>query len=236
MKPFLSWEWLLKWSLALIILFFTAQAILSNQLETWLHPETFAASKAQRMDKKVASTLRAVAFLGGFKVLAGHLFWIKVIQYYGDAENSITRYAKLYDYCVLASDLNPRFVSIYTYGAAALAFHLKRVDEATQLLEKGIKANPDAPRLKFLLAAIGFQNTDRYDLIIPALREEAGRPDAPTLLVNILANTYEKVGRFQEAIRLWQKVLREAATDEQRIVAGQKLQGLYILTKENKKP
>lgn len=186
------------------------------------------------MDKRVASTLRAVAYVTGTKVLVGHLFWIGVIQYYGNDDNAATRWAKLYDYCCLASDLNPRFISIYTFGANALAFHLKRYGQAAELLEKGIKANPQAVRLKYLLAAIGFQSVDRSDLIIPVLEEEASRPDAPPMLVNILANTYEKVGRYQDAIRVWQRQLKEGETDEQKIVAGQKLQEIYAILKRQK--
>lgn len=185
------------------------------------------------MDKNITSTLRAVALVTGNKVLVGHVFWIQVIQYYGDDDNAATRFAKLYDYCCLASDLNPQFISIYTFGANALAFHLKRYDQAAKLLEKGIKANPRAQRLKYLLAAIGYENSDKADLnsIILVLEEEASRPDAPPAMVNILANTYQKAGRYLEAVRVWQKLLKEGETDEQRIVAGQKLQELYAILK-----
>jgi pentatricopeptide repeat protein len=104
------------------------------------------------------------------------------------------------------------------------------MDEAARLLEKGIRANPHAERLKYILAAILYQNTERAASIIPVLEEEAGRPDAPQMLVNILANTYKKVGRYQDAIRVWKKILQTGETDEQRIVAAHKLQELYSLT------
>jgi len=226
--------WALRWGPWLIPSFFILQAFFSARLGDWVHPTSFEASPVERMDKRVASTLRAVAYLTGTKVLVGHLFWIGVIQYYGDDENAGTRWAKLYDYCCLASDLNPRFISIYTFGANALAFHLKRYDQAAQLLAKGIKANPEAVRLKYLLAAIGYQTADRSDLMIPVLEEEASRPDAPPMMVNILANTYEKVGRYEDAIRVWQKQLKEGDTDEKRIVAGQKLQEIYAILKSRK--
>ncbi len=226
--------WVLQWAPWLIPVLFVLQAFFSSRLENWIHPTSFEASPVQRMDKRVASTLRAVAYVTGNKVLVGHLFWIGVIQYYGNDDNAGTRWAKLYDYCCLASDLNPQFISIYTFGANALAFHLKRYDQAAQLLAKGIKANPEAIRLKYLLAAIGFQSSDRVDLMIPVLEEEASRPDAPPLLVNILANTYEKMGRYEDAIQIWKKQLKEGDTDEKRIVAGQKLQEIYAILKSGK--
>lgn len=234
MKATLSNGWALKWAPWLIPLFFILQAFFSSRLGNWVHPTSFEASPVRRMDKRLASTLRAVAYVTGTKVLVGHLFWIGVIQYYGDDDNASARWAKLYDYCCLASDLNPQFISIYTFGANALAFHLKRYDQAAELLEKGIKANPEAVRLKYLLAAIGFQSSDRSDLMIPVLEEEAGRPDAPPMMLNILANTYEKVGRYQDAIQIWKKQLKEGDTDEKRIVAAQKLQELYAVLKSGK--
>ena len=229
------YERFLKAAPLLILVLFLAQAYFSSRLRDWVHPTAYEAGTVERMDKKVISAARAVAFLTGTKVLVGHVFWIKLLLYYGNDENSATRWAKLYDYCSLATDLNPGFISAYTFGASALAFHLQRIDEAARLLEKGIKANPDAQRLKFLLAAIGYQYSDRSDLVIPALEEEAGRPDAPPEMINILANTYQKVGRYQDAIRVWQGLLKNGETDEQRIVAGQKLQELYGILKKGKR-
>jgi pentatricopeptide repeat protein len=234
-KPVTLYARFLKWAPGLMVVAFLTQALLSLHLDTWVHPEPFEVSGIpQKMDQRVSSTLRAVAFLTGYKVLTGHVFWIKVIQYYADADNAGTRWSKLYDYCSLASDLNPQFISIYTFGAAALAFHLKRIDEAAELLEKGIKSNPHAERLKFLLAAILYQHTEKAEILIPVLEEEAGRPDAPPMLVNILANTYKKVGRYQDAIRIWKKMLQTGETDEQKIEAAQKLQELYSITKDVK--
>lgn len=232
MKTSSLYDRILNWAPGLIMVVFLTQAFLSFRLESWVHPESFEVGGVYRkMDQRVSSTLRAVAFLSGYKVLVGHVFWIQVIQYYGDSDNAATRFSKLYDYCSLASDLNPQFISIYTFGAAALAFHLKRIDEATRLLEKGIKSNPHAERLKFLLAAILYQHTEKEEDLIPVLEEEAGRPDAPPMLVNILANTYKKVGRYQDAIRVWKKILQTGETDMQRITAAQKLQELYLITK-----
>lgn len=234
MKTQSLYQWFLRAAPVLVLVCFLAQAVLSTRLSVWLHPDSFEVASVQRMDKRVASTLRAVAFLSGFRVLVGHAFWIQVIQYYGDSGNSVTRYANLYDYCSLASDLNPRFIPIYTYGAAALSLHLKRFDEAERLLQKGIQSNPHESRLQLMLAAIVYQHTENYEKVIPALELQIIRGDAPVMLANMLANTYQKVGRFQDAVRLWQKILRESESDEKRIEAARKLQELYAIMKAKK--
>lgn len=222
----------MRWAPVFLVAAFLVQAVLSQRLQSWVHPVAFDAGQVQHMDKKTASTVRALAFLGGFKVLVGHLFWIQVIQYYGDIDNSLDRYSKLFDYCNLASDLNPQFVPIYTYGAAALAFHLKRIGQAEELLQKGVTNNPKENRLKFMMAAILYQHAENYEKVIPFLEAQIERGDAPDMLVNILANTYMKASKYGDAIRLWKKILRNSDTDQQKIEAGEKLQELYITIKK----
>ena len=224
----------LKLAPGLILATFLAQAYLSRGLQRWLHPEPLEVTQTYRMDKKVASVLRATACLSGFKVLVGHAFWIKVLQYYGDATNSADRYSKLYDYCSLASDLNPRFTAPYTLGGAALMFHLKRMDEAIKLLAKGINSNPQDVSLKLMMASIAYQNSEQYDKVVPILEAEILRGDAPFMMINILANAYEKAGRYQDSARLWQKILKETDKDDVRIQAAQKLQALQEHLKSGK--
>lgn len=134
-------DWVRNWYriIPLLVGLFLFQAFLSQRLGHWVHPVPYEASQSQQMDQRISSTLRAGALLAGWKVLIGHIFWIGVIQYYGDADNAQDHFSELYDYCRLASDLNPQFISIYTYGATALAFHLKRIDQAAALLEKVLK-------------------------------------------------------------------------------------------------
>ena len=209
-----------------------AQIFFSTLLGAWVHPTPFS---AEPLGKDVPSALRAVGYLTGFKLLVGHLFWIRVIQYYGNSDNASTRYANLYGYCSLASDLNPNFTPIYSFGAAALSFHLKRPVEAANLLKKGILANPKEKSLQLLLAAIGYKNKEQYDKVIPFLEAQIARGDAPEMLVNILANTYAEVGRTQDAIALWQKILKASDSQEEQIVAAQKLKLLYPLLHANPK-
>ena len=224
-----------RWRFALVLLFlvFLVQAWLCSRLDGWIHPQPFKNPQPHMavVDKSVVSTLRAVAFLSGYKVLIGHLFWIQVVQYYADADNSVDHFSKLYDYCSLASDLNPCFVPIYTYGASALAFQLKRMDQAERLLQKGILSNPNNNDLKLLYASIAYENTQQFDKLIPFLEIQINRGNAPTVLYHILANTYQKVGRTGEAIALWKRILKESDSDSQRIEAAYYLQQLYRIQK-----
>ena len=116
-----------------------------------------------------------------------------------------------------------------------MAFHLRRMDEAIRLLQKGINSNPKDQRLKLMLAAVSYQDSGEFDKAIPFLEAQIDQGDAPYMLITILANVYEKVGRYGDAIKLWQKILRESDQQEPRIRAGLKLQELYGLEKSGKK-
>ena len=214
------------WRFHLLLVSFVVQGFLAHRLDPWAKPSSVALSLAGGAPR-FGSTVRAAADLTGLRVLVGHVFWFRIIQYYGDSENARDRYSRLFTYCSLAADLNPYYVPTYPFGAAPLAFHVHRPDEAIQLLERGIRANPKAVRLKLLLAAIGYQNRSEWDKVIPLLESQIGAGGAPTMLVNILANTYRSAGRYEDAIRLWRGIQKNASTDEERITSAQKLQELY---------
>lgn len=223
----------LKLRLALTVVFFALQVFLSGKLDQWVHPEPFESSQTGQLDQKIVSSLRAAALLSGYKVLVGHVFWIRVIQYYGDGSNGADHYAKLYDYCRLASDLNPQFLPVYTYGAAVLAYQQNRMNEGVELLRKGILANPTANSLKLMLAAMTYHNSQDYAKEIPFLEIQIAQGNAPTMLVNILANTYTKAGRTEDAIRLWRQILQTTDSDVQKYEAAQRLKELYGIEKKN---
>ena len=86
-----------------------------------------------------------------------------------------------------------------------------------------------------MLVSIAYQNTQEYDRVIPFLDAQIERGDAPYMLINILANTYQKVGRYPKAIKLWKKIMRDTDSNEMKIQAAQKLQELYTITKTLKK-
>jgi pentatricopeptide repeat protein len=110
------------------------------------------------------------------------------------------------------------------------------VEEAVKLLQKGIEANPrsKAAPLVVLLAAIGYQNVEKYDEVIPRLEALINSGNAPGMMVNILANIYKKVGRYDDAIALWRKILKSAEVPQEKIEAAQKLQELYLISKPKK--
>ena len=87
MRSFLAANRSVKWPLVVLVFAFLSQTWLSAKLDHWVHPEPFESSQSGTLDPRIVSSLRAAAFLTGYKVLIGHVFWIKVIQYYGDGQS-----------------------------------------------------------------------------------------------------------------------------------------------------
>jgi pentatricopeptide repeat protein len=225
-----------RWVVPAALLSLLLSALAADRLGPYLRPSDFAGlSGPARAEVHVPSTLRAAASLTGFRVPAGHLFWLAILQHYGDPANAKHRYARILDYCLLASDLNPHFVPNYEFGASVLAFHVDRVDEAILLLNRGIEANPDRVRLKYLLAAILYQNSEDHGKAIFLLERQIAAGGAPPMLVNILANTYKKAGQVDKAIALWQRILKHTTRSDDRDQAVRALEELYLLSKRGKR-
>jgi tetratricopeptide (TPR) repeat protein len=222
----------MKFLYVLLAAAFLWQAALSSRLDAWVHPVPFG-DQGVRLEKNVSSTFRALAFVSGLRLLASHVFWVKVLIYYGDADNAADRYSQIYPYCSLATDLNPYFIPSYQFGASVLAFHVRRVEEAVRLLQKGIDANPKAKSapLQVLLAAIVYQNQEEYDKVIPRLEALLNTGNAPEMMVRILANMYQKVGRTGDAVKIWLNILKTSEIPAERFEAAQRLQELYQIQK-----
>lgn len=215
------------WAVAALSLALSLFAVRS--MDGFLRPEkgTEVTFRAPAGEVRVPSTLRAAAFLGGLRLPASHLFWIQTLQYYGDYDNARDGYRLFYDYCRLTAELDPHFIKPYELGTAVLAFQVGRPQEAVELLRYGIALNPQVMRLKLLLAAVGYLNADRLDTVVPLLEDLVRSGDAPPMMVNILANTYQKLGRRQDAIRLWRWILAHSQKNEDRDIAARALERLY---------
>lgn len=193
--------------------------------------KSFAPSWRAMQVRRVLPPLRALVLLSGFRVAAGHGHWIHTVQYYGNTDNAKTRYRKILDFCHAVTDLNPHFLPAYSFGTAVLAFHVERLDEASELLKKGIRFNPHAERLALLAAAVSYRYTDQYERLVPILESEILTKNPSPMLVNILANVYKKLGLWEKRARLLLWLSKNADAPEKRKEA---LEELYQLRREGK--
>jgi hypothetical protein len=89
------------------------------------------------------------AVTGGFDLLLADFLWIETGSYYGKHRLSDKSYPYLYHMFNIVTDLDPQFLSPYTFGAMLLADDAKRLDLALKLLDKGIIKNPELWQIPF---------------------------------------------------------------------------------------
>ena len=185
------------------------------------------------------SHLFAVGF--GFRSLAADLDYIQFLQYYGNGENSKTRYKDLYKYLDNITDADPNFTFAYTYGAAILAFNLARYDEAILLIKKGLKYNPTFWKLRFYMGAIIYKQKGDTLKYVGLLEEAVKFDDRPAIIERMLGNIYELTKTPDEAAMYWAKLYRTTKDKQSRdtaygriqeIIKQGKLKAPYAIIKE----
>lgn len=157
-----------------------------------------------------------------FRGLIADWYWINSLQYIGKKLINSTEKININDlrplnprllYPMLdtASTLDPKFITVYSYGAAVLP----AIDnqQAIKLLEKGIAANPDEWRLYHNLGYIYWQLKD-YKKASENYDEGSKKPNAPNWLKQMSANMQAEGGSREFARQVYKQMF-ETAEDEQ---------------------
>jgi hypothetical protein len=124
-------------------------------------------------------------------------------------------YHELFDHCSRVARLDPFFDHVYLYGAGALAWNLNRPREALELLDRGIRSmehyrtnlskdiHQPFWQLNLYASAIIYRQSGEFDKMIAQLEVAVRHPDCPNMVKTILANIYQKEGKFAQSLTLW---------------------------------
>lgn len=159
--------------------------------------------------------------------LVSDYFWIQTIQAVG-AANSADEYLDTYYYADLATDLDPRFMPIYTFAGVALPVNLGRetwmnTGESTLILEKGHAVAPKDIYLRILLAYNYSYFHKDYRRAAALLEDTAKLEGAPNYLGALATRLYAQSGDIDSGLALAQSLYEGAqdpntqSTFEQRI-------------------
>lgn len=215
---------------SVVILGFTGVFLLSNFLEK----NRIALPEAYQDSDLALQGKRLKGFALGAEGLLADWYWVQSLQYLGNKiDQSESDYINvedlsslnprlLYPYLDNATDLDPKFMAAYSYGAIVLP----AVDrsKAIQLTEKGIANNPEAWRLFQYLGYIHWRSKsyekaaevyDRGSLIagVPpfmkmmaaAMRTEGGSRDTARAMYQQMFDEAEnQQTRSNAEFRLWE--------------------------------
>jgi hypothetical protein len=174
---------------------------------------------AQEQDELVVRSAKLTKLMSmEFAPLLADVYWTRVVQYYGDKR---LRHASgldlLWPLLDIATTLDPNLLPAYRFGAMFLADEAPRgagrPDLAVQLIERGIRENPDVWRFYQDLGYIYYFNLKDYAKASQAFSDGSRRPGAMVWMKVMAAKIAEEGNSLATSKFLWNEVY-ESSKDE----------------------
>lgn len=131
----------------------------------------------------------------------------KHIHYEGEPEFGYGNYPLFYSYAREILFLDPYFKNAVLYSCGALAFNLKRIDEAAALLKTAMLYSSD-PQYYKMLAALAAKNSKNRKDLASILYEIAMKPETPVLIKNSAAWANKQSGSIDRANEIYRLILK----------------------------
>jgi tetratricopeptide (TPR) repeat protein len=144
-------------------------------------------------------------FSPSFRTSIADAYYLMTVQYYGEHVRGDGRLDSLPAMLDLVTTLSPRFTRAYLFGAFAL-IDAGRPDASYELLQKGVKANPDDWRFPAYLGFFAYRYGEGKDkdLIAAQWYQKAAEiPGSPDYLKRLAAVLLAKGGEAEKAILMW---------------------------------
>jgi len=218
-------------------------ALLQRMREQW-----YPASPTEATALYITSGATARRLAVGYSPLAADLYWIRAIQYYGDAKLKAGQgatpppagrdglpaaYPLLYPLLDLTTTLDPRFNIAYRFGAIFLAESYPRgagrPDLAIALLEKGLRDRPDRWEYMQDIGFVHYWWQQDYKAASTAFEKASRIPGAPWFLRSLAATTIAEGGDRRSSRMMWEAIRASAEIDWLRNDAERRLMQLDAL-------
>jgi hypothetical protein len=152
----------------------------------------------------------------GFEGLAADLYWLRTVQYFG-GQRLFARDKKfelLRPLIEITTDLDPRLVIAYKYGATFLSEPLPigagRPQEGIEVLEKGVAAMPDNWRMRQELGFFHFVFLHDAQRAAQILLDTSRLPGAAFWLKNLAAMVLAKDGQRESSREIWRQIYKQS--------------------------
>jgi hypothetical protein len=154
----------------------------------------------------------------GFDGLMACIYWTRTVQYFGHRHFFRERtYNELAPLLEITTALDPHLLPAYQFGASFLApappNGAGEPARAVQLMEYGIKNNPDNWHLYYNLAFVYYTELKDYKKASEVFARGAQVPDAHPFMKIMAAQTAEHSGDYSTARMLW-SITFETSKDE----------------------
>jgi hypothetical protein len=144
----------------------------------------------------------------GYTGLMADVYWTRAVQYYGGRHYlGAPNYNLLAPLLDITTDLDPKLLVAYEYGAAFLAppspEGAGQPDLAVALVEKGIRANPNNWRLYQSLGFLHYMDRKDYVAASEAFLRGSQVPNSNPWLKLLAGKMAQKAGDLETARMMW---------------------------------
>lgn len=136
----------------------------------------------------------------GYRELAADLIWLKVVQHFGERKPVQAGLKWAYHAVEVVTDLDPRFVMAYRAAGTVLGVWGGQVRDSIALLVKGMRHNPQAWELPFLIGYDYFYELCDAAAAAQYFRQASILPGAPEYLPRLAARMTVEGGDPDAAI------------------------------------
>lgn len=166
--------------------------------------------------------------------LMGAIYWTRAVQYYGQKHHLGDQNLELlWPLLDISSTLDPNLIVAYRFGATFLSDAAPRgagePEKAVELLERGIKANPEFWRFYQDLGDVYYFDEKNYLKASQAFEEGSRNPAALPWMKTMAAKIAAEGGSLETSYALWldlyqtstNKDMRKNAEDHLRLVQAE---------------
>lgn len=162
----------------------------------------------------------------GYETLVADMLWLRGIQYYGEHRRTDRSYPLAEHVFTTITDLDPRFVGAYRFGAFVLSQDVGQPVAGIGLLRKGMQHNPGQWQLPFDLGFLYFLEMSDHVRAAHFFRFASWQEDAPEIARRFSASAYRKAGKRAVAKALWEEISRSSGNDVMRETAEYALKSI----------
>jgi tetratricopeptide (TPR) repeat protein len=153
--------------------------------------------------------------------LMGAIYWTRAVQYYGQKHHLGDQNLELlWPLLDISSTLDPNLIVAYRFGATFLSDAAPRgagePEKAVELLERGIKANPEYWRFYQDLGDVYYFDEKNYLKASQAFEEGSRNPAALAWMKTMAAKIAAEGGSLETSYALWLDVYQTSTNKDMR--------------------
>lgn len=191
--------------------------------------EARAAKEALYLDSPKAIARLSLGYTG----LSAQIYWIRVIQYFGEKHLRRARsYPLLYPLLIITTSLDPHLAIAYEFGSTFLAQTPPEgagmPDKAAEFVEKGIQENPTNWKLYYQLGYIQYLERKDYMAAAQAFERGSKIPGAHPWMKVMAAMMATRAGQIETSRFLWSNIYESTSDEAIRRNAAKRLQALNV--------